>query len=382
MPDKSIRNASRVVFNGRFLCQPQTGVQRYARETLLAMDALLGDLDPGRAAALDVTLATPAGAQELPLKHIRTVMLDTGGTGHRWEQTTLAWYARNAFLVGLSYSGPVFKRRQMITVHDATVAVVPQCFSRKYRWLHNTLLRLLRGRVDSVMTVSEFSRAEIARHFGIHRRVTVGREGWEHALARSDDREVLARHGLEAGNYLLLVGSLKANKNLGIVSKALAQLPAYPFQIAVAGATDRRVFDYDEALPELIKLLGFIDDEALGVLYRHAAWFILPSVYEGFGLPAIEAMGNGCPVIAADAASLPEVCGEAALYFDPHDPASLAAVLKRVVEEPGLRAAQVARHRPRLVHYRWRSNAEILLGEIQRFLRADTGASLLLANPE
>lgn len=382
MPDESIENAGRVVFNGRFLGQPQTGVQRYARETLMALDALLGDLDPGHADALDVTLATPAGAQELPLKHIRTVMLDTGGTGHRWEQTTLAWFARNAFLVGFSYSGPVFKRRQMITVHDATVAVVPQCFSWKYRWFHNTLLRLLRGRVDSVMTVSEFSRTEIARHFGIHRRVAVGREGWEHALARSDDQAVLAHHGLEAGNYLLLVGSLKANKNVGIVPKALAQLPAYPFRVAVAGATDRRVFDYDEALPESMKFLGFVDDEALGVLYRHAAWFILPSVYEGFGLPAIEAMGNGCPVIAADAASLPEVCGEAALYFDPHDPASLATVMKRVVEEPGLRAAQVARHRPRLDHYRWRSNAEILLGEIQHFLRADTGVSPLLAHPE
>ena len=383
MPDERPPAQARLVFNGRFLCQPQTGVQRYAKETLLAIDAVLGELAAaGRLPAFEVTLAVPAGAQALPLDHIRTVRLETGGDGHLWEQTVLAWYARDAFLVGFSYSGPVLKRQQMITVHDATVAVVPQCFSRKYRWFHNALLRMLRNRVASTMTVSAFSRDEIAQHFGIVRQVTVGREGWEHAVARTDDQTILDRHGLEAGNYLLLVGSLKANKNVGIVPRALDLLPAFPYPVAVAGATDRRVFDYDEALPDSMRLLGFVDDAELGVLYRHAAWFLLPSLYEGFGLPAIEAMGNGCPVIAAHAASLPEVCGDAALYFDPHDPASLARVLQRLIDEPGLRAAQVERHPERLDRYRWRRNAEILLDEVQRQMSTRVRLSPGFANPD
>ena len=86
-----------------------------------------------------------------------------------------------------------------------------------------------------------------------------------------------------------------------------------------------------------MKFLGFVPDDDLGALYANAAWFLFPSLYEGFGLPALEAMANGCPVIAANAAALPEVCGNAALYFDPRDPAALAALLQGPARDARLR---------------------------------------------
>lgn len=357
----------RIVFNGRFLAQVQTGVQRYARETLLAFDALLARR-PDLRARLDCALALPADAAAPPLRHIAA--LPAGPLrGHAWEQLTLPWLARDAFLVNFNYSGPVFKRRQMITLHDATVAVSPETFSARYRWVHRGLIALLRHRAELMMTVSDFSRGEVARYFDIRRPILVGREGWEHALARGDDRATLAKYGLTAGGYVLAVGSMKPNKNFGLLGEALQKMGRYRWPIAVAGARDARVFQAAEVPGDLVRLLGFVSDAELGHLYRHAAWFVLPSLYEGFGLPAVEAMGNGCPVIAAHAASIPEVCGDAALYFDPLDADSLVAALRRAESEPGLRDALNARARARLDRYSWHANAELLAGALLQ--RAD-----------
>ena len=113
-------------------------------------------------------------------------------------------------------------------------------------------------------------------------------------------------------------------------------------------------------------MLGFVADEDLGLLYQHAAWFVFPSLYEGFGLPAIEAMANGCPVLAAEAGSLPEVCGDAALYFNPKDSRTLADLFRRVIADPSLRARAIERHQGRLDHYTWTANAEILWNEMLR----------------
>lgn len=353
----------RVVLNGRFLTQSRTGVQRYARETVLALDALIGQHD----ADLEILLAVPAGAADLPLRHIGLRRLPWLG-GHAWEQVTLPLFARNDLLFNFSYSGPVAKRHQVITVHDATVRAMPACFSARYRRWHDTLLSMLGNRVASVMTVSEFSADEIRARYGITNRIVVGREGWSHALARGDTAATLARHGLVAGQYLLLVGSLKPNKNLAVVARALEAVPDLPWTVAVAGAADSRIFRDPGARDPRMKLLGFVPDEDLGALYANAAWFLFPSLYEGFGLPALEAMANGCPVIAASAAALPEVCGNSALYFDPRDPAALAALLRGPARDGRLRETLRRRAVLRLAHYTWTGSAQAVLAEIRERL--------------
>jgi glycosyltransferase involved in cell wall biosynthesis len=360
-----------VILNGRFLAQSQTGVQRYARETVLALDSLL----PQQGAGLELVLAVPPDAAELPLRDIQVRSLPWL-TGHAWEQVTLPLFARDDLLVNFSYSGPVAKRHQVITMHDATVRAVPECFSARYRWWHDALLALLRNRVASVMTVSEFSAREIRSRYGVSNRVVVGREGWSHALARGDAGETLARHGLTAGGYLLLVGSLKPNKNLDVVARALSKVRDLPWTIAVAGAADARIFRGTGPADPRMKFLGFVPDEHLGALYANAAWFLFPSLYEGFGLPALEAMANGCPVIASNAAALPEVCGDAALYFDPLDPTGLAAVLRGPARDARIREALRRSGVRRLNHYTWTANAQCVLAEI----RARAGLSEPLAS--
>lgn len=342
----------------------QTGVQRYALETVRALDALLHERPDGHQ-HLEFVLAVPDAAEPLDLQAIRIEHV-SGRAGHVWEQVPLLRFARGAYLVNFNYSGPVLKRRQLITIHDATVRAMPEAFSRSYRWVHNVMVAILGRTAEAVMTVSDFSRREIARHFGLERSdIIVGREGGEHAAQPADDAAVLRKHGLGARQYILGVGSVKPNKNYALLGRAMRLLSGYPWPVAIAGAKDIGIFRDASALPDGFRFLGFVPDAELGALYRHAAWFVFPSLYEGFGLPAVEAMANSCPVLAARAASIPEVCGDAALYFDADDPASLADVLQTAATRPELRDPLIAAGHARLRHYTWRANAQILFDHLQ-----------------
>jgi glycosyltransferase involved in cell wall biosynthesis len=311
----------------------------------------------------------PRHALDLPLLEHFEIHTLPSLRGHAWEQLTLASFARGAYLLNPSYSAPLFKRRQAITVHDAAVRSHPQSYSCAYRLLNNLSMAILAPRVDTLVTVSQFSARELKTRFGIGRDdVVISRCGSEHVRndAAIDDRAVLRRHRLVSQGYFLAVGSLKPTKNFGLILRALKRLEAGErLPLAVAGARDASIYPGVGPLPnDTTRWLGYVPDAELNVLYRHAAWFVFPSLYEGFGLPALEAMANGCPVIAADAAAIPEVCGDAALYFDPQDPASLAACLRKATLGPDagqLRARLRERAASRLAHYTWDASAEILL---------------------
>lgn len=365
----------RVVFNGRCFSQPLTGVQRYGLETLVALDRWLGR-EPRHLARTAWQLALPLDARDLPLlDHFEFSVLPFG-RGHAWEQLSLAGFARGAYLVNPSYSAPLFKRRQLITAHDAGPKAHPATYTRRYRAWNGLVMGWLAPRVDTLMTVSNFSARELRRHYHLSRDdLVVGVSGWEHLVRDEDpaardavDADVLRRHGLQPGGYLLAVGSPKANKNFGLLPRALALLEGQAVPpLVIVGAADSALYRGVAAAPAgTTRALGAVTDIELRALYRHAAWFVFPSVYEGFGLPALEAMALGCPVLAARAASIPEVCGDAALYFDPHDPAALAALLRRACA-PGFaaeRAVLVAQGRRRLALYRWELNARILLDRL------------------
>lgn len=374
----------RIVFNGRFLAQPLTGVQRFGLETLRALDRLIGR-EPQHLRGTTWQLALPNDAADPPLLEHFEIRVLPFLRGHAWEQLSLAEFARGAYLVNPSYSGPLLKRDQMITVHDAGVRAHPHTYARRYRLFHDALLTTLAPRVDTLATVSAFSAQELKSHYRLQRDdMLVCRNGWEHVSSAGDDLDVLRRHGLTSGGYLLAVGSLKANKNFGIIPQALQLLDdvALP-PLVVVGASDPRIYRGSAPLPsDRLHLLGPVPDVELHALYRHATWFIFPSLYEGFGLPPLEAMANGCPVLAANAASIPEVCGDAALYFDPHDPASLAARLRELytLREPEtLRHTLSRRALARLAIYRWEANARIVL---DRLLAVGAVASAPGAEPE
>ncbi len=356
-----------VYINGRFLSQRTTGVQRYALEVLLALDALLA---AESRAEHTWTLLVPRGvsAPKLDAVAVREVGFLRG---HAWEQLELPLAARDGLLWSFGPTGPLWVRNQVVTMHDAAVYRVAESFGRAFRAWYRSSMPLLARRIAHTMTVSEFSRAELHAAIGLSpTSCTVSGEGHEHALRVPADGAILQRHALEPGRYVLAVSSIAPHKNFGLLVDALRFLGEVDFQIVIAGSANARIFGELGANLERIKLLGYVSDAELRALYENAGLFVFPSRYEGFGLPPLEAMVHTCPVLAARAGALPEVCGEGARYFSPDDPRELASLITELMSSPRERAALAARGSRELDRHRWSNAAGAHLAVARRLLSA------------
>lgn len=347
-----------ITLNGRFLTQGLTGVQRYAREITAALDTLAA-----RGEAPPLTLLAPPGATGLDdFPHLAPRRLGQRG-GQGWEQWDLP-RAAQGLLLNLGNTGPLLAgRRQAVVIHDAGVFDTPDSYGWKFRLWYRVMQRGLAARGARILSVSEFSAGRIAAALNIPREgIGVTLEGGEHILRAPADTTVLARHGLVPGRYALVIGTGAAHKNLGIVRRAMA---AQGLVLAVAGAKDSAVFRAGEAdAGSEVRALGRVSDAELRALYESALTLLFPSRYEGFGLPPLEAMWCGCPVIAARAGAVPEVCGEAALWFDPDAPAALSEAIATLATDAAQRHSLITAGRARAAGFSWEAAARRLLGFI------------------
>lgn len=317
-----------ITINGRFLARPMTGVDRYAMETLKAIDKLVGE-GSASASAFDWQLAAPQAHANLDLKNIKVTTL-SGGAGIFWEQVKLPLATRNSVLLNLCNSGPIAKRTQLVVIHDAATARVPDSYSSGFRAWYRLMIPTLLLRSQIIGTVSHFSRGELQAVYKTNRAISVLPEGAEHLSHIEPDPSIFESKAINPTNrpYVLAVGSLAPHKNFKVLIEAVSHLQAPPFDVVIAGGTNPKVFAPDQGeLPSWVKHVGYVTDSQLKSLYQAASCFVFPSKYEGYGLPPTEAMALGCPVICARSASLPEVCGDAAIYFDPDSPHELASKL-------------------------------------------------------
>jgi glycosyltransferase involved in cell wall biosynthesis len=347
-----------VVVNGRFLQRPVTGVERFALETLKAWHRRLQAPDAGAMPTFEIV--APQGTprpEALALAPFQTIGRHQG---HVWEQLDLAWHTRGRPLLNLCNTAPVLKQRQWVVIHDAAVFSAPQAFSRSFRLAYKAMHHSLsRGR-SHILTVSQFSKTDLMRCLHLPAdRIQVIPESAEHVLHQAADLSILDTHGLRTRPYVLAVSSMAAHKNFQLVLDALARLDAPPFDVVIAGGLGpSRVFGLGGRVhSEQIKWVGYVSDAQLRALYEHALCFVFPSVYEGFGIPPLEAMQCGCPVLASEAASIPEVCGDAALYFNPGDAAQLASLLMRVAADAKLRATLSQRGLAQAARLTWSQTA-------------------------
>jgi glycosyltransferase involved in cell wall biosynthesis len=353
-----------IAINGRFLTQGLTGVQRYAREMTRALDALAA-----RGEAPPMRLIAPPGAEGLDdFPHLSASLTGTRG-GQLWEQLDLPRAAGGDFLLNLGNTAPVAQgRNQAVVIHDAGVFDTPESYSWKFRNWYRGLQRMLVLRGTRILSVSEFSAGRIAANLDLDAaRIGVTLEGGEHILRAAADAGILARHGLSTGSYALVIGTGAAHKNLAALHHAIGALGQRGLTLAVAGAQDAAVFRQAGAPPAPnVRPLGRVSDAELRALYESALCLVFPSRYEGFGLPPVEAMWCGCPVIASRAGAVPEVCGDAALWFDAKAPESLGEAVASLADDAERRARVVEAGRARVLEFSWEQAARRLLGFLPR----------------
>ena len=357
-----------IYINGKFASQQLSGVQRVARAMVQALDEM--DADGGE--AVHWVLLCPPGANAPALRRIEVRFIGWHGIGlHVWEQVLLPLYTARTGLLNLSGSAPLLKRRQICTFHDAAVFDVPQNYTRAFVGWYRFHFRVLARLASLLLTVSDFSRGRLMHHLSVPaKQIGIVSNGADHLDALADDESVLERLAVASNRYFLVVGGGSVNKNLSVVAQALMASPMLGGHALVAvGGRSKAVFAAGDSEPSAaasrVLDAGAVTDAQLKALYRHAACLVFVSSYEGFGLPPLEAMACGCPVVASTNAAVPEVCGDAALYADPTSVAQVQEAMEIVVSDSATRSRLIEAGRARVRVFTWQHAASQLLALIQ-----------------
>jgi glycosyltransferase involved in cell wall biosynthesis len=360
-----------VFLNGRFLSQPVTGVQRFSMEMASAIDRLVSRDEWPETAILTPPLAGPGGHHCGAVPYRRLGLRNVGRTrGHWWEQTELPAAARGGVLVSLGNTAPLLGgRRQVVVIHDAGVFDTPESYSLRFRTWYKALQRGLIRTGVRIATVSRFSRDRIAARFGLDPElIAVTYEGADHILRVPADTDVLKRHQLRPREFALVVSSRAAHKNLDALREAAAVLARRNMTIAVAGEFYPGVFRRSAGIGFTGCSLGRVTDAELRALYESAACLLFPSRYEGFGLPPVEAMACGCPVLASSGGAVEEICGDTALYFTNGGARAITDAVERLLDEKGLAEALRTGGPARAAALSWEASAR-KLGAVVRLAR-------------
>lgn len=352
----------RVLMDAHMVGSRETGNETYV---VGIMEGLAPLLDGGLAAAVDPALPWPARLAHSP---IRRLPLQPPGAGRRLLDTLPRLCRRwQADILHVTYVAPfVSPARLAVSVHDVSFKRYPDFFSARDRLLFALLLPWTLRRAGAVLTISEHARQEIMAGFPYvaDRVVSVPlAPGSQFRPIRDPSllAAARARYGLTEP-FWLMVGNLQPRKNVRRVVRALAladdSAANRACQLVIVGQAQWRASDvYAEVeqlgLQERVIFTGYVPDEDLVLLYNAAAAFLYPSLYEGFGLPILEAMACGAPVVCSNVASMPEVAGDAALLIDPTDAEALAMALRRLATEPELRADLATRGPARAGAFSW-----------------------------
>ena len=261
---------------------------------------------------------------------------------------------------------PLTPCKSVVTIHDCIHLRFPQYLPNRFAYLYaRSSLWVATHRSTRVLTVSEASKRDILRYFRVpEEKIDVIYnaidEQFDERPTDEEIRRVRERYQLD-DPFVLYAGNIKPHKNLERLIEAFHTLRKHGFEhvkLLIIGdeisryATLRRAV-HRHKLHHHVRFLGFVSDKTLACLYRLAGVFVFPSLYEGFGLPPLEAMASGTPVITSNVSSLPEVVGDAALLIDPYEPDAIFQAMRRVLSEPDLANGMRSRGLARVREFSW-----------------------------
>lgn len=273
----------------------------------------------------------------------------------------------------------------VLTIHDFSFKLFPRTHSLRNVIWARSLVPISVRRCRRIIAVSNHTKLDLLRLMNVDRdKVSVVYEGAAAQFVpepEPGDADVLAHYDIRQP-YVLYVGTLEPRKNLGtlVMSFDMMAESIENVQLVLAGRRGWMAQDiFDEIkirdlLPR-VRITGYVPDEHLAALYRQAAAFVYPSLYEGFGLPPLEAMTSGTPVIVSQSSSLPEVIGDAGLYVNPLDAAGLAAAMEKVLSDSGLAAALVEKGLQQAGRFSWRQAAEETMAILRETARTGEATS-------
>jgi glycosyltransferase involved in cell wall biosynthesis len=319
-----------IYINARFLTQTITGVQRYAieisKELKLLYDNKITFVSPPNIIHFDI-------AKELNAKIVGE------HRGHLWEQISLPHFLKkegSPLLISFSGCGLLNYKNQIITIHDVSFRRHPEWFTKSYLHYYNFMIPRIAAKAHAIITVSEFSKGEIADVLGIEQnRIEV----IYNAVSKNNKIQNFSNSNIFLNNYILAVSSLEPRKNFSRLVEAFNGIGDKNVKLYIIGK-QFKVFSTLKLQKEITKSViftGYLDESKLKDMYKKALFLIYPSLYEGFGLPPIEAMSFGCPVIASDIPAIHEICESAVLYTDPLSIEDMITKMNFMIENKDVR---------------------------------------------
>ena len=343
-----------IVVNARFLTQKVTGVQRFAIE----ISKILHKLNDR------IVFVTPPGILDQDLAKELGAILIGKNQGTIWEQVDLRKYLtlnRKPLLINFCNTGLIFYKRQIVTIHDMSYKVNPKWFSRKFYLWYDFLIPHIAKRSLKILTVSNSSKKDIIKYLKIRpEKISVIYNSYY--LNTNNNFEKIV-----GDKYLLTVSSFDPRKNLDNLVKAFKNID-YKIKLIIVGSNNSNFASHAELSDDNIIIKGYVSDDELVSLMNNADFFIYLSFYEGFGLPPIEAMYMGCPVIVSDIPAHREVCGNAALYTDPYDIEDIKNKITFMLNNEQVKKELITAGKNNIKRFDWFNSAQKVLDSINEMV--------------
>ena len=363
-------DAADVTINGRFLTRRTTGVQRYAGEVLKAISLVLA-AEPDWAERLKFNIRLPSDVTTAIPNFLSFASPRWGHLqGYAWEQIELP--RRKEVSLNLCNLAPILGGSKVVCIHDANVFLAPYSYTWKYRTAQRVIMPLL-GRTASVISTVSKASADSLINYGVipnEKKIVIAPNGHEHVFAWKPERSKIKIESITHQPFILMLGGQAPHKNSRLVSAIAPELALRGIDCIVTGHLDN-VFTSIRNQASGIHFIGFVDDDDIALLLSSAICLIFPSFVEGFGLPVVEAMALGCPVIAANCSCMPEICGDAALLCSPYDPSAWINAITQLKNDKEERKILIQKGYNRCLKYSWLSTAKIYLQVLSKLAHGE-----------